>query len=352
MREKRWIPACLAILILVTGCGRREVRRPRETREPEETYTMPLIWMENSPTAPTEEETQPFYEDSDTFTDFDSYVEQGPQSPFPEGGDIYAPETVPPFVPPPTEPPYQQERPDAHRNVGLCKNLTRDAMALLVFMNDSESQWTASEVQDYISTMIYPGLGYIQDQAAAWGYGITFDNCVYPDETGGAKVITYSGTVNDWDDDTQNEDLVDQAAAAFGFGSREAMIQNVQNYAGTDQVAIIFCLDKDGRSYSNWNLDNGSYVEHAVLFTHQDGSRRAPDIVAHEVMHLFGAEDMYADRGERSGRAQMAQRLCPTELYYQPQWELYDNTVSSYTAYCVGWLDTVPAEFDCPEWWS
>ena len=238
---------------------------------------------------------------------------------YPEYTEAYW-ETLPPPTetqPPPTEATPQtvwahEQYEGEHRNVGLCKNLTRNAMALLIFMNDSSSSWTQQEIQSYIGSDIDPGLGYIEYHAAQYGYPISFDKCVYSHENGDTNVVQYSGNVRDYDSDTLCDDLVDQAAAWYGFGSKEEMIRNVQDYAGTDQVALIFCLDKDGRSYSTWNTEENGFVEHSVIFTYQDGVRRSGDIVPHEIMHLFGVEDMYSDPGKRVNRAAMAQRVCPT----------------------------------------
>ena len=265
---------------------------------------------------------------------------------------VWIPETTVPVAtaPPVTDP--VKEYPNDHRDVGLCKELTRNAEALLVFVNDSASNWTQQEIQNFMGNMVNPGLDFIERNASAWGYNITFESCYYEDGTGNVGILQYPGTVTDWDSETQVNDLVPLAAQNHGFATAEDMIKNVQDYAGTDQVAIVFVLDKDGRSYARWNTSNDSFVEHAVIYTSWDGKQERPYVIAHEVMHLFGAEDLYEDRGERVNRAAYVKRHYPRELFYLGQWNVNDNIICDFTAYTVGWLNYLPAEFNTQEWWS
>ena len=262
------------------------------------------------------------------------------------------------WVPPATTVPPQPERvvqPYAgmHRNAGLCKNLTRDAEVLLVFVNDSGSTWTDWEIQNFVGNMVEPGLAYIENQAAGYGYSITLEDCVYPDEAGNTKVMQYDGTVTGWRSDAGlNKDLLTSAAQTYGFASTDDMIKNVQDYAGTDQVAVVFCLDKAGRSYAQWHDTVDYFVEYAVVFTSQDGVQNRAGVFSHEVMHLFGADDMYSEGTERVNRAALVQKWHPRELFYRYTWNLQDNIICPYNAYAVGWMDYLPAEYNCAEWWS
>lgn len=252
----------------------------------------------------------------------------------------------------PTEPPVIQPYPGMHRNAGTCKNLTRNAQVLLVFVNDSASNWSQQEIQTFMTDLVYPGLDYIEYQAGKYGYNIVLETCWYPDDAGNARILYYDGTVADWDSAEPTMDLVNRARELYGFDSNLAMVENVNSYGGVDQTAVVFCLDKPGRSYANWHDTDNSYVEQAVVFTSMNGTRSRSDLIAHEVMHLFGADDLYANGGERENRAKLAGQWHPAELFYQGRWNIYENTICAYNAYAVGWLDTLPAEYDIPEWWS
>lgn len=238
------------------------------------------------------------------------------------------------------------------REAGICRNLRGDAMLLLVFVNDSSSTWTPKEIQNFIGNVVDPGLDFIVYRASEYGYGISVEKCVYQDDNGDTRVMQYNDTVYDLDAQYSTTDLAERAAETYGFASVTDMIENVRAYAGTDQVGIVFCMDKAGRSYAHRHDSDPDYVEYAMLFSSWKGHKTRAAEVAHEVMHLFGADDMYAEGDVRVNRAALAKKLHPRELYYEYQWNLYDNVVSPYTAYAVGWLDSLPAEYNVPEWWS
>lgn len=258
------------------------------------------------------------------------------------------------WVPPATNPPERvvQDYPGMSREAGICKNLREDAMLLLVFVNDNTSSWTPKEMQTFTANVVKPGMDYIVYRAAEYGYGITLDHCVYPDENGDTKALDYNGTVYDLDSSASTKDLTERAAEAYGFATVSDMIENVRQYAGNDQVGIVFCMDKAGRSYAHRHDTDPDYVEYVMLFSNWKGQKTRAAAVAHEIMHLFGADDMYAEGDVRVNRAALAKKLHPKELYYEYQWNLYDNVVGPYTAYAVGWRDTLPPEYDCPEWWT
>ena len=260
------------------------------------------------------------------------------------------------WVPPVTTEPVQtvpaQPYPGMHRNVGLCKNLTRDAQLLLVFVNDSTSSWTQQEMDWFVRDLVEPALAYIEYHAGQYGYMIDLETCVYPDEAGNIKTMNYHGTISDYDSKNLATDLVVRASETYGFTTANDMVKNLQDYAGTDQIAVVFCLDKPGRSYAQWHDTIDAYVEYAVVFSSWEGTVSRAGMVAHEVMHLFGADDLYAYDGKWVNRNALTESWYPQELLHQVQWNLYDNVISPYTAYAVGWLDTMPPQFECPEWWS
>lgn len=263
-----------------------------------------------------------------------------------------ATETVPAVTKPAVEYVHQLY-PGMRKDAGYCRNLRSDAMMLVVFVNDSESNWTQQEIQNFLSNLVAPGLEFITYRASEYGWGITMESCVYSEENGDTKVMAYNGTLPERSTTgSVVPELTRCAAETYGFATVEDMIENVRNYAGTDQVGLLFCLDKAGRSYAHSHDKVKDYAEGAVIYTSWQGYESRPSVVAHETMHLFGAEDMYAEGQSHANRAVLAGQWHPTELFYQSQWNLYDNVISPYTAYAVGWTDSLPAQYDCAAWWS
>ena len=250
-----------------------------------------------------------------------------------------------------SEPVYEVIR----RNSGACKNLTRDVRVLLVFVNDNESSWSRQEMSRFTSDLVDPALEYIEYHAAQYGYSISVDDCTFMDDGGNTKVLQFDGTVTDGNDSMSYlapMDMLRLVRDTFGLSNDAEILEIVRSHYGTEQVAVIFCLNKPGRSFANAQTSNTDTLESVLLYTSYKGADSRASVVAHELMHLFGAEDMYAEDGNRENRYAMAKQMHPDEIFCGEQWNLYDNTVSSFTAYAVGWLDKLPAEYACPEWWS
>jgi len=249
----------------------------------------------------------------------------------------------------------RQSGSNARRNAGACRNLMQDASVLLVFVDDSEGAWTREEISWFIDDLVDPALKYIEYYAGEYGYSISLNRCAYADESGKIKILQCDWPVLEGADGFGGVAIMDLsrlATESYGFSTTADMLEDARAYAGTEQVAVLFCLDKPGRSYANAVMYNTDVMESAVLYTSFKDVETRASAVAHELMHLFGAEDMYNEGDKRVNRAALAEKLHPNELFYGEQWNLYDNIVGPYTAYSVGWLDELPPEYDCPDWWS
>ena len=77
-----------------------------------------------------------------------------------------------------------------------------------------------------------------------------------------------------------------------------------------------------------------------------------PSTVAHEMLHLFGAEDFYAEGDQRNGRAYLASIYYPYGIMYQGYYDISYNYVDQFTAYAVGWIDYTPNVCYDDNWWN
>lgn len=245
-----------------------------------------------------------------------------------------------------------QPYPGMRRNAGACKNLTRDAQVLLAFVDDNESSWTQEEMNQFVADLVDPALGYIEYYAGVYGHTISLESCVYFDEAGNYQVLHYDGILDGSMGTVLSMDLWKLGSESHGHSTNRDWLEDLRAYAGTDQVAVMFCLNKPGRSFASAEKTRADAVESAVVYTEWKGERSRASVFAHELLHLFGAEDLYAEGDQRVNRAALANQLHPSEMHLVELWNLYDHVVGGYNAYAVGWLDALPAEYDCPEWWS
>ena len=116
------------------------------------------------------------------------------------------------------------------------------------------------------------------------------------------------------------------------------------------QVAILLLVNKDGRSHAgiDFSDDNGDDVECTTIFSSLMGHKTAS--VNHELLHLFGAEDLYEEKstGENAARAAIAKIHYPNDIMLAGS----NKSIGAYTAYAVGWTDEAPEVCTAPEFWE
>ncbi len=101
---------------------------------------------------------------------------------------------------------------------------------------------------------------------------------------------------------------------------------------------------------------NNPSVSYAIVFDGTDNpkesvimfSKEAPAVYAHEIMHLFGAHDLYEEAEYTAEVSFYVREIYPLEIMYRVtdlQGNAYDdkivNMLSPITAYHLGWVDEI-----------
>ncbi len=241
-------------------------------------------------------------------------------------------------------------------DLGACRQLEGDPYFLCIFLDDDDSSWTQWEVDSFLQNKFNPGLNFLIQQASYWGAYLEFNSGYYVSDS--EITARYDGSVGDFNGDLQ-VDVLEQAALSLGFSSAQNMHEVLVEWTGKEQIAYTIILNKPGRSYaySDWYNDGNDILEYCVLFAKPSYVDNLvydcpPATVAHELLHLFGAEDYYAEGYDRVQREQLANAYYPNDLMLRCYYEIYYNNVGQFTAYCVGWTDETP--YVCYEdgWWD
>jgi len=141
---------------------------------------------------------------------------------------------------------------------------------------------------------------------------------------------------------------------------------------GTSSIAYVVFVNTKGRSYAcpyevellKYKVD--SYHEATVVFNkgQQTQAAGSPATLAHELLHLFGAKDLYESSSFRNVRQELveyAELNFPDEIMVRtsmplqfdekgdPYYDKIPQKISRITAYCLGWLDDIPELKQFPE---
>jgi hypothetical protein len=129
--------------------------------------------------------------------------------------------------------------------------------------------------------------------------------------------------------------------------NRERLIARLRDYHQTDNVALVYFINnyyKDEVSLA-FNTDSDRNVEFAVV------SYKNPSVIAHEFLHLFGAEDMYVTSFDKKLQKKYHEKLnalYPNEVMTNSQMNLDSMEISDFTKYLIGWDKELSENFQRP----
>lgn len=241
--------------------------------------------------------------------------------------------------------------------LGTCHALEDDIFFVTLFLDDAESRWDVDSMENYWRDTIYPGLDYLEKEAARYHIQLDFETAGYSTGMSEGITVRYPGVVGkDATEGDYSKDVLEKAVASLGFPSVDVFHERMLEFSGKDQVVILVAVNKPGQNYAmpDQTADEHQFIEYAILFSHylDVDTRTLPSSAAHEVLHLFGAEDYYDPYGTLPARKQLADRIYPHDIMNHIYYDISANAIGSFTAYSVGWLHTLPSECDCPQWWS
>lgn len=227
------------------------------------------------------------------------------------------------------------------RPQGSAQYLKGDVILIGVYVEDSADQWTDQDI-DLVQSNMSIAVDWLEEQAEDNGIDLTIhfgeDNSIFE---------CRSSILED-NTDTQN--------AARYLNNLD--IDWLKEKYNTDNVGYLLFIHEDEGSYtwpytrSGGTIDRYYYNEFCSLFLY-DGTGTAcydnPATYAHEIMHLFGAEDLYTATVSDGVTQEVVDYVAenyPDEIMYYTYED--DNTsnyqeitkmMSPFTLYYLGWND-------------
>lgn len=242
----------------------------------------------------------------------------------------------------------ERQRSMSWRNQGSARTLEGLVCVKHVFVDDTTSSWTVPgrrDVRDYTTL----ALNHLREEALARGIELLWrerEASQVSDKDVPTSVSNHSWT----------KDVLQSAYVKEGVYLPRASCQVRE----CDQEMAIIHVNKEGRSFAVPSVASADReVERVVMFMRkrqlqfsgEEGEQafillpEYPASYVHEVLHLFGARDMY----EPEARMRAAAIRYPQEVMLQSSRSLSGVEISDYTAYYVGWNDEVPPALP-PEW--
>ncbi|MFP5040956.1 hypothetical protein [Parasediminibacterium sp. JCM 36343] len=228
----------------------------------------------------------------------------------------------------------------------VCKGKT---VVVNCFVSEPTTPWQKEE-KDLVIAKETAGLAWLKAQAVNWrqpvpsfqqvNLGLEKDIEV-PKIQSGTTIREIKKIKTLW---------ASYALHSTGIGNIYQWYDSLKTQYGADNLVVLVFANKQGRSYAqpaskSTPLGSEWFVEGAVLYKKISETQLTPgSAIIHEMLHLFGAWDMYHD-GEnvmRSGEMERkANGAFGNSVMLNPRGELSKlNCIDQLTSWCIGWTTT------------
>lgn len=209
----------------------------------------------------------------------------------------------------------------------------------------SETGWSAEEV-DSCSAMILEAEEWLVAQAKDYGKDVTFVNA----SAGLDTPLLFDHIVSGNGVGDEPVDLVSKVMPMIGYKNGLEFIDWLNDNFDCDGCLVLIVANKPGRGYSmayRNSYDATKYfLEGSMLYTaYEEGVPSCAAGIAHEMCHLFGAEDLYATFIQTKENEARARELFPDDIMLKVSYDISTQKIDKLTAWLIGLTD------DMEEWY-
>lgn len=239
---------------------------------------------------------------------------------------------------------------------GSVRMLQQPTVLVSVYLNEAAtgSIWT-EESRAQTQAQVAMAVDWITRQAGQYGVEpqLYYDDGT--DETGLRCTYSLKSRLRGGIDSEESGAFLDEMDALCATLDTEALHRRF----GTNHVGFLLFLPASGTSFTMAHYaDDGAdfYHEYCCLYRYDAYSAgteaESPATYAHEILHLFGAPDLYegsSDPYVDSALTAYVAQTYPDEIMYSTYaadgsnvYTSIDKILSPLTAYCIGLTDTCP----------
>ena len=226
------------------------------------------------------------------------------------------------------------------KNIGSSKILTGYTYPLAIFVSTANNLW---DREGKLSTYnkIRVAQKWLSNQAGRYNASLSFHNggCYGLDND---IIVDYipqaSGRSNEY------VDWVRFLLYKIGWKNPIDLYNRMIKETSCQNLHILMFANSRGTSYS---IPHGSLCDEAKYFVegcflyrrYKSGYEICPASIAHEILHIYGAWDLYQTFEVSKEQADKAGELFPNDIMHKTAWDIDELNISPFTAWRIGWTD-------------
>lgn len=228
------------------------------------------------------------------------------------------------------------DKPRSSYGLGSAEYLEGRNLLYSLFVDTPQSTWGREEMEDTLQNL-NRAVFYIEETAQEYGR----ETKLVCDWQENEKLTGRAAVDFDIADDKDFLDQLDQEIGVWveSLVDYEAMMEEFD----AEGIALLVFVNNPGTSYAIVYDGMDNPKESIVFFAGEP-----PAVYAHEILHLFGAHDLYQDAEYTKEITDYLQEAYPMEIMRTVtgrKGEIFEetivNTVSPVTAYHLGWIDEI-----------
>jgi hypothetical protein len=253
-----------------------------------------------------------------------------------------------------------------HKNV--CKNLKNEVLLFFIFVdNKTTTPWTEFDIKSTIDSVAV-AKRWLIEQAQKYNiplniktdYYIGKDYSTINKSLPNASVYKSATepnlkkglkSLNDWADfiarktgATFNLVQKDGIPEIKNPRNKERLIAYLRDEYKVESVALLLMVNNYYKTDISLQINTMATddVEFAIV------SYKYPSEIAHNMLHLYGAADLYKTLYRRNeSKIKKLAELLPNEIMQEPYAKnIKDMEISEYTRYLIGWQDAIDAKWE------
>lgn len=248
------------------------------------------------------------------------------------------------------------------KNQNVCKTLDDSVLVYAIFVDvDIYHPWTEFDIETTMDSL-NKATSWIEAQAGAFNKPVNFNiiqhkqgsKWVIKEKSARASLSLNGLRSKNCKDLKKLNPWAEGIAAYAGKGlkyqssqkmattirikNKESLMLALRDKYKYENVSLLFFVNgyyEDHPSYTFYSATNGPNIEYSII------TSKNPAVISHEILHLFGAVDLYPNSQYPNFNYVKITQAYPNEIMRIQHKELRKLTISPITAYFVGWQDTL-----------
>lgn len=221
---------------------------------------------------------------------------------------------------------------------GSAYKLSGDIYTLSCFVSGPNENWTYNEKLEMLN-LLTESQKWIEKEAMAYLISLEFNeagNFGLKEDIELPYIERGSGSGK------ESVDWVSKVLYKIGYKSTLDLDSWIKKNTNANNYQVIIFVKGKGRGYampySSEMEKEKYYVEGAVLYEKYNGNGKlASSSIAHEIMHLYGAWDLYKTYAQSESIELKAKRLFPNSIMLRTSYNINELNIDSLNAWLVGW---------------